>query len=135
MPATEVVGVEELGVRLQARMQPVQLRAIPGSGSSPGRICLLRERGTRQVALQVSVQAAEQLQSACVLPVHTGLRGTASGTGAEVRPFCRLAGLCVRDCHNALCMHAGCLTTGTDPTVLFIAVLRLAYFGTLQRRP
>ena len=68
-------------------MQPVQLCAMPGSASNPGRICLVPKRAGRRVALQLDVQAAEELQHADVPPMDSGLGSTASSTSAEVRAF------------------------------------------------
>ena len=85
--AVTISHVAENGVRLQADMQPVQLRAVPSSAGDPGRICLVPKRATRRVALRFSVQAAEELKHAGVLPVDSGLGSTASSSSAEVRGF------------------------------------------------
>ena len=65
-------------------MQPSQLRAVPSSGSSPGRICLVPERATRRVALRMDVQAVKQLQDGGALTVQTSLGSTASSSSSEV---------------------------------------------------
>lgn len=120
-------------MRLQADMQPIQLRAIPSPGSLPGQICLVPERATRRVALQMSVQAAKQLQNAGEPPLRTGPGSTASGTSADVRAFCRMQDCaCSNDIICSACMRAASFAS-TDATLVFSTQTRLACFEALLK--